>query len=133
MTPLDLEQANPEQANPEQAKPEQANPEQDRQSLPTVDGAYQRQPGEPFWMAEIGLGMGRHTRWFGRVEREVLYWCGPDQQRYLAADERAIAADQRAIAAEQQVEQARSQLEQLQAQLRDLGIEPDHPGSKSEQ
>ncbi|NJR71378.1 MAG: hypothetical protein HC771_24230 [Synechococcales cyanobacterium CRU_2_2] len=98
-----------------------------------VDGVYQRQPGEPFWMPEIGLGMGRHTRWFGRVEREVLYWFGPDQQRYLAADERVIAADQRAIAAEHQVEQARSQLEQLQAQLRGLGIEPNHPEPKSEQ
>ena len=39
-----------------------------------VDGTYRLQIREPFWMPEIGLGIGRSLRVSGDVQREVLYW-----------------------------------------------------------
>ncbi|BAZ29877.1 hypothetical protein NIES4074_23240 [Cylindrospermum sp. NIES-4074] len=68
-----------------------------------VDGVYQLQIGEPFWMAEIGLGIGRFRRVIGGIERELLYWYDDRTNRYLAADERA---------------------ERLAARLRELGEDP---------
>lgn len=76
-----------------------------------IDGAYQLQIGEPYWMPEIGLGIGRYTRSFGAVEREVLYWYGEQGDRLLAADE--------------QVDQVRQENERLLERLRALGIDPD--------
>jgi Uma2 family endonuclease len=68
-----------------------------------VNGSYRWQVGEPIWLPEIGLGIGRGIRSYAGVEREVLYWFDANGNRYLASEE-----------AEQQ---ARQQLEQMQQQL----------------
>jgi len=75
-----------------------------------VDGEYKIQIGEPFWMPEIGLGIGRFQRVIGTIKRELLYWYDEQSNRYLAADE-----------AEQQ---ARQRAERLAARLRELGENP---------
>ncbi|MDM9383850.1 Uma2 family endonuclease [Chlorogloeopsis sp. ULAP01] len=75
-----------------------------------VNGSYQLQIGEPLWMPEIGLGIGRYRRFIGGVERELLYWCDRQGNRYLAADEAE--------------EQARQRAERLAARLRELGEDP---------
>lgn len=76
-----------------------------------VDNAYQLQIGEPYWMAEIGLGIGRYRRSFGEIEREVLYWYDGQGDRHLAADE--------------QVEVERQERERLLERLRAMGINPE--------
>lgn len=35
---------------------------------------YRQQIGEPYWMPEIGLGIGRARQLVGGVEMEVLLW-----------------------------------------------------------
>lgn len=37
-----------------------------------INGCYELQLGEPFWMPEIGLGIGRYHATFGTVQQEVL-------------------------------------------------------------
>lgn len=76
-----------------------------------VDGAYVRQSGEPVWMPEIGLGIGRAQGTFCGITREWLYWYEQDGRKYPSPDEARQFAEQRAA--------------QLAAQLRALGIEPD--------
>lgn len=76
-----------------------------------VDGVYVRQPGEPVWMPEIGLGIGRGQGTFCGIKREWLYWYEQDGRKYPSPDEARQLAEQRAA--------------QLAAQLRSLGIEPD--------
>jgi hypothetical protein len=39
-----------------------------------IDGEYQLQPGEPYWMPEIGLGIGRDQTSFGNLPQEQLAW-----------------------------------------------------------
>lgn len=51
-----------------------------------VDGFYQLQIGEPFWMQEIGLGIGRGINSNGGLEREVLYWYN-QHSRYQTPEE----------------------------------------------
>ena len=53
------------------------------------NGTYHLQIGEPFWMTEIGLGLGRGHYQDGTRQREVLYWFDQQNQRYLTGEERA--------------------------------------------
>lgn len=98
-----------------------------------VDQSYQLLTGgEPFWLADIGLGLGRDRGPYLGIEREWLYWYDETGQRLPTPDERAAAqlqrAEQERQRAEQErrrAEQAEQQLEQLKAQLRQRGIDPD--------
>lgn len=76
-----------------------------------INGTYQQQIGEPFWMPELELGIGRGIYISGSIQREVLYWFDAAGQRHQTADERASAQRQRA--------------ERLADRLRQLGIDPD--------
>ena len=83
-----------------------------------VNGSYRLQIGEPLWMPEVGLGIGRSSYISGDVEREVLAWYDLENRRYPAPEE--IAAIER-----QQRQLAEQQQEKLAAKLRELGIDPD--------
>lgn len=69
-----------------------------------TDGVYQLQVGEPLWMPEIGLGLGRCVLPSDPLEREILSWYNQKGDRYLTTDERA---------------------ERLAARLLELGENPD--------
>ncbi|WP_013322324.1 Uma2 family endonuclease [Gloeothece verrucosa] len=76
-----------------------------------IDGEYQRQIGEPYWMPEIGLGIGRSRGNHDRLEREWLYWYNQQGQRYPTLEE--------------QTQQAQQRSQKLENYLRSLGIDPD--------
>jgi Uma2 family endonuclease len=59
-----------------------------------VNGQYQLQSGEPLWMPEIGLGIGRCQEVAGAVEQQVLSWFDDRGKRYLRPEERARAAEE---------------------------------------
>lgn len=93
-----------------------------------VNGVYQLQTQEPFWMSEIGLGIGRGQYVSGNIEREILYWYNEQGDRYLSLDEiatlehqRAQQERQRAEQEYQRAEQERQRAERLAARLRELG------------
>lgn len=48
-----------------------------------VDGSYALQVGEPFWMPEIGLGLGRCQLPDDPLKREILSWYDVNGDRYL--------------------------------------------------
>ncbi|MBW4553420.1 MAG: Uma2 family endonuclease [Aphanocapsa sp. GSE-SYN-MK-11-07L] len=72
-----------------------------------VDGLYQLQIGEPFWMPEIGLGIGRCQTIFGNLPQEQLAWFDQRGDRYLS-----------------EAELERQQKERLIARLKELGEDP---------
>lgn len=77
-----------------------------------VEGEYIRQSGEPVWMPEIGLAIGRASGTFESWQREWLYWYDEDANRYPTPEEIAQRERQRA-----------DRLAQL---LREQGIDPDN-------
>ncbi|WP_041233986.1 Uma2 family endonuclease [Cylindrospermum stagnale] len=77
-----------------------------------VNGAYILQPGNPVWLAEIGLAIGYQRGTYQGITRDWLYWYDEQGVRYLSPEERAISAEQRA--------------ERLAEELRKLGINPDN-------
>ncbi|ACK69051.1 protein of unknown function DUF820 [Gloeothece citriformis PCC 7424] len=85
-----------------------------------VNGTYQLQIGEPYWMPEIGLGIGRGNYQDGEKTLEVLYWYNQQGQRYLTAEERATQAEERAIQAEERAIQAEQQLNRYRQLFGDL-------------
>jgi Uma2 family endonuclease len=52
-----------------------------------VNGVYQLQDGEPLWMPEIGLGIGRFYQTTGSISREILTWYDASGIRYLPPEE----------------------------------------------
>ncbi len=72
------------------------------------NGIYKLQMGEPFWMPEISLGIGRCVSPSDRLGREVLSWFDQHGDRYL-----------------NEAEIERQRRERLAARLRALGINPD--------
>ena len=114
-------------------------------------GSYQLQQGDPYWMAEVGLGIGRYETQFGNLPKEVLTWYdergirhfSEAEQERLQKEQERQRADQEQRRAEQQQRRAdqeqqradreqqradREQLkrEQLEEILRAQGIDPDN-------
>lgn len=104
-----------------------------------VEGEYHLLTGNPIWLPEIGLGLGRERGRYQGIEREWLYWYTEAGDRYLIpeeqaeqerqrADREAQRAEQERLRAEQErsrAEQAEQQLQALLERLRQGGIDPD--------
>jgi Uma2 family endonuclease len=82
-----------------------------------VNGEYILQPGNPVWLSDIGLGIGRERGTYLGITREWLYWYNEQGQRLLTPEERILEAEQRRLEAEQ-----RAQI--LTERLKTLGIDP---------
>ncbi|MDJ0732290.1 MAG: hypothetical protein QNJ33_20125, partial [Crocosphaera sp.] len=65
--------------------------------------------GEPVWLSEINLGIGREIGIYQGVEREWLYWYDQLGKRYLTPQEAARKAQERA--------------KLLEEKLRSLGVD----------
>jgi Uma2 family endonuclease len=74
-----------------------------------INGVYQLQIGEPFWMPEIGLGVSRYRQILPSVTREILTWYDSVGTRHLFAEE---AERQRTEQERQRAEQERQRAEQ---------------------
>ena len=82
------------------------------------DGEYQLLAGEPVWLSEINLGIGREEGTYQGITREWLYWYDEQGKRYLTPEEQIQQERQDKNTA---LERAK-RLEEL---LREAGIDPD--------
>ncbi len=96
------------------------------------NGVYKLLSGEPVWLSQMNLGIGREIGIYQGVEREWLYWYDQQGKRYLTSAEKAIESQNQAIEAKNQAAEARSQaieaqekIKKLEAKLRSLEIYPD--------
>jgi len=83
-----------------------------------INGQYELQIGEPYWMPEIGLGIGRCPLPDDPFKREVLGWYDEAGNRYLSEAETERG---RAKAERQRAEAERQRAEKLAERLRQLG------------
>ncbi|MEB3356429.1 MAG: Uma2 family endonuclease [Synechococcales bacterium] len=79
------------------------------------EGTYCLQIGEPYWMPEVGLGIGRYQAQIGGLPKEILTWYDAQGNRHLGAEEQE----------RQRTEQERQRVKRLEAYLRSQGIDPD--------
>jgi Uma2 family endonuclease len=99
-----------------------------------IEGEYvlQSEGQAPYWMPEIGLGIGAEEQVYGSRRREWLYWYDQNNVRYPTPTERA---EREAIRAEREAERAEQEsatrlaIEQenalLRKRLQELGIDLD--------
>ncbi len=97
-----------------------------------VEGQYQLLAGNPVWLPEVGLGLGRDRGTYLGREREWLYWYDESGNRLLTPEERVAAAEAKAEQAVTQAEQAAARADQEEARaqrlaekLKALGVDPD--------
>jgi Uma2 family endonuclease len=107
------------------------------------DGAYERSPeSEPFWLPELGLGIGRNQGILAGVQLEWLTWFDGDGNPYPLPEEaidrerrRAERAQRRTRLAQQRAEQEflRAQREFLRAQREQQRAEQEFLRAEREQ
>jgi Uma2 family endonuclease len=90
-----------------------------------VNGRYQLQDGNPFWIPEIGLGIGYERGDYGGLMRDWLYWYTEDGRRYPTPAEQIKQGQLQLIQAQTDAEQERQRSAKLAAKLRALGIDPE--------
>ena len=97
-----------------------------------VNGKYELQEGNPFWMPEIGLGIGCQRGNYSGVTREWLYWYDESGTRYPTPKEQieqeTLRARQETLRAQQEAQRAdvaEQKAQQMAEKLRELGIDPD--------
>lgn len=77
-----------------------------------VEGEYVRQPAEPVWMPEVGLGIGRGIGTYEGWTREWLYWYDQQGERFLTPEE----------SLEQELQRTQQAQRKAIAQLLSLGL-----------
>jgi len=106
---------------------------------------YQLQMGEPYWMPEVGLGIGRTRQLFGGIEIEMLLWHDEQNVVYPLPEEgvkqlqslvkqlqQQLEAERQQLKAEKQrAELAEQEKVRLADYLRSLGIDPDNLPAES--
>ena len=94
---------------------------------------------QPYWMPEVGLAIGAEHQVYGYAERELLYWYGENNVRYLTPMEKSVMSVARADAeAKKAAEEtkradaelagrvaAQQEIDFLRERLRALGVDPD--------
>jgi hypothetical protein len=90
-----------------------------------VEGNYVRQLGEPVWMPEVGLGIGRAHGTYGGWEREWLYWYDESGRKLPSPEEFAQQESLRAQQESLRAQQESLRAGRLAAKLREMGIDPD--------
>ncbi|AFY70887.1 protein of unknown function DUF820 [Thalassoporum mexicanum PCC 7367] len=76
-----------------------------------IEGKYILQSGEPVWLPELNLGIGRASGIFEAWQREWLFWYDQDGNRYPSPVE--------------VIQQQETQNAKLLKKLQELGIDPD--------
>ncbi len=89
------------------------------------DGKYQLLEGEPVWLSEINLGIGREEGTYQGITREWLYWYDEKGERYLTSEERMLAVTEQLQQEKQRAEAEKQRADRLAAKLRELGVEID--------
>jgi Uma2 family endonuclease len=89
------------------------------------DGEYILMSGDPIWLPEIGLGIGRERGIYQGIAREWLYWYNEKGERLLTPEERILDAEQRANFESQRRLEAEEQVHILTERLKSLGFEPE--------
>ncbi|MBE9005458.1 Uma2 family endonuclease [Fortiea sp. LEGE XX443] len=90
-----------------------------------VDGEYFLISGNPIWLPEIGLGIGRERGIYQGIAREWLYWYDEEGQKLLTPEERIQEMEEH-LNFERQLRIETEQKAQLLAErLKALGVEPE--------
>ncbi|MBN3911388.1 MAG: Uma2 family endonuclease [Nostoc sp. NMS1] len=90
-----------------------------------VDGEYLLMSGNPVWLPEIGLGIGRERGIYQGIVREWLYWYDEEGQRLLTPEECIREAEERAAFEEQRRVEAEQKVKMLIERLNALGVDPE--------
>ncbi|MEB3175614.1 MAG: Uma2 family endonuclease [Cyanobacteriota bacterium] len=89
---------------------------------------YQRQPQEPFWIPEIGLGIGRAEGELGGIWREWLAWHDERGQPYPLPEQLIGQLQERLTQMELELALERREKLRLRERLQRLGVDLDNEG-----
>ena len=98
-----------------------------------VDGTYRLLEGNPVWLPEVGLGLGRERGTYLGREREWLYWYEKSGNRLITPEEKAEQAEAQARKAIAKAEQAEAQAKQAEAQAKQAEAQAEQAEGRAEE
>ena len=115
--------------NPEHSRRHQHEP---LEVYKLVEGQYEKQEGEPVWLPEIGLGIGRVQGKLGGIRREWLAWSDMTGKAYPLPKEQIrrmqkqlLRERQRSLEIEELLQQEKLEKLRLLEKLQQLGVNLD--------
>jgi Uma2 family endonuclease len=90
-----------------------------------IDGQYELQAGDPYWMSEVGLAIGRCQRALRHRQQEQLAWFDAKGDRYLTPQEQAeqerqqLAVERQRTAAEREAKKQANQRAELEREAKE--------------
>jgi len=82
-----------------------------------INGVYRLQEGNPFWLEEIGLGIGLERGIYESWERDWLYWYDQQGNRYQIPEERVNNLSQSLRLANREIKEKQQENQKLQTLL----------------
>ncbi len=90
-----------------------------------VNGEYILIPGNPVWLPEIGLGIGKEKGTYQGITREWLYWFDEPGKRFLTPEERIQKSEEKLLQAEKGRLESEQKALKLTEMLKSLGVNPE--------
>ena len=97
-----------------------------------VNGKYVRQAGEPLWLPEIGLAIGREMGTYRGWTREWLYWYDANGNKYPTPEEQLQETSSQLEETSSQLEDTSSQLEETSSQLQETSSQLEEASQRLE-
>ena len=80
-------------------------------------------PRNPFWLPEIGLGIGKEIGTYQGITREWLYWFDETGKRFLTPEERIQQSEEQRLESERKRLEAEEKAQRLTEMLKQLGVD----------
>lgn len=91
-----------------------------------IDGEYKLQIGEPFWLPEVGLGIGRSPQIVGGIEMEIVAWFNEAGEVYPFPDTVIQQMKIQLNLEKQRADQEKQRADKLAAYLKSQGLDPNN-------
>jgi Uma2 family endonuclease len=81
-----------------------------------IQGKYVQMVGNPIWLPELAIGIGKERFDYQGYDREWMFWYNRTNQRYPTAQEQVRQAQTQAQEAQTQAQEAQTQAQEAQTQ-----------------
>jgi Uma2 family endonuclease len=98
-----------------------------------INGTYLPVVGNPLWMPELGLGLGKARQIFQSRQREWLFWYDQQGDRYLMPEERIEQEKVRANEAKLQADEAKLQADEAKLQANEAKLQANQAENRANQ
>jgi Uma2 family endonuclease len=98
-----------------------------------IQGKYVQMVGNPIWLPELAIGIGKERFDYQGYDREWMFWYNRTNQRYPTAQEQVRQAQAQAQEAQTQAQEAQTQAQEAQTQAQEAQTQAEQAEAQVQQ